>query len=316
MLKTIVLALGFAVLPLASCAWAQTELESEPAPAWLTKDLADFTATFEGRWDNDRHVFFAEDAGLNPLTLAPRQHIVIEPILPPGGEPEEVGRAVFSAVRTVEGEAAQTLIHAFEADPIALSIRHTIAAAAGMLPPKMFDCHVNWRREGGQFRGIARGQECETLFPRPLEGGDLAVTMTLSDTEFWVASQRGPNVVEARLRRARPFECWTAILRGASHGDDGADMNDWFFQRGVKLHDQGGVAVLTTDEDPQRDIRLKLRDVDWPYGTNRPSLTMYVYEGESDRATSYAWGEAGAERIGINLRWMQASCTHAPDADD
>ena len=83
----------------------------------------------------------------------------------------------------------------------------------------------------------------------------------------------------------------------------------------MKLHDQGGVAELMTDEDTPRSIRLKLRDVDWPYGTNRPSLTMYVHEGMSDRAVSYTWTEAGAERIGINLRWIQASCTYTPDVD-
>ena len=69
-----------------------------------------------------------------------------------------------------------------------------------------------------------------------------------------------------------------------------------------------------TDEETPRRIRLKLRNVDWPYGTNRPSLTLYVLEGESDRAVSYAWNEGNAERIGINLRWLQASCTYAPES--
>ncbi len=117
------------------------------------------------------------------------------------------------------------------------------------------------------------------------------------------------------MRRARPFECWTAILRGAEHGDSGEGQNDWDFRRGVKLHDQGGVAELMTDEEEPRRIRLKLRDVDWPYGTNRPSLTMYVHEGDSERAVSYTWTEAGADRIGINLRWIQASCTYTPETD-
>lgn len=309
--------IGFlAGLVLASPTVMAQDTGDDPVPGWLEKDFATFAAMFEGRWDNDRHVFFASDAGMDTATLAPRQHIEIDRVLPPGGEPEQPGQVVFSAKRTVEGEATQTLVHAFAINPVTQTISQTIAVAAGMLPPKPIDCAVDWVRQGTQFRGTTSGAGCETLFPRPLEGGDLNVTMTLSDTELWVASRRGPNVIEARMRRARPFECWTAVLRGAEHGDSGEGQNDWFFQRGVKLHDQGGVAVLTTDEDPPRDIRLKLRDVDWPYGTNRPSLTMYVHEGDSERATSYAWGEAGAERIGINLRWLQASCTYTPDKDD
>ncbi|MEM6653596.1 MAG: hypothetical protein AAF582_13425, partial [Pseudomonadota bacterium] len=132
----------------------------------------------------------------------------------------------------------------------------------------------------------------------------------------WVTARRGENVSEARLRRARPFECWAAVLRGATHGDSGEGMRDWDFRRGVTLHDQGGEAELITDEEPPRRIRLRLRNVDWPYGTNRPSLTLYVLEGDNDRAVSYAWNEGDADRIGLNLRWLQASCTHAPERDD
>ena len=151
------------------------------------------------------------------------------------------------------------------------------------------------------------------MFPRSADGGAMEVTLAKSDDEFWITSRRGDAVIEARLRRARPFECWTAILRGASHGDSGEGMQDWDFRRGVTLHDQGGEAELMTDEETPRRIRLRLRNVDWPYGTNRPSLTLYVLEGDSDRAVSYAWNEGNAERIGINLRWIQASCTHTPD---
>jgi hypothetical protein len=105
------------------------------------------------------------------------------------------------------------------------------------------------------------------------------------------------------------------VLRGARHGDSGAGAqdSDWYFQRGVLLHDQGGTAVISTDENPARQIALKLRRVEWPSGPNRPSLTLYVIEQGSDRAVSYAWGEYDAERLGINLRWLQASCTHAPE---
>jgi hypothetical protein len=147
--------------------------------------------------------------------------------------------------------------------------------------------------------------------------------LILTEDEIWIADRAttpdGAYVfgdkagVPHKLKRVRPFECWTAVLRGAKHGDSGEGMDDWRFQRGGLIHDQGGDLKLTSDEKPPRDIRLKLRRVEWPSGPNRPSLTLYVHEGENKRATSYAWGEADAERLGINLRWLQASCTLAPE---
>jgi len=296
---------------LAACATAQ---EAE-APGWLEKDFSELTNQFEGRWDNDRHVFFADAAGMDEATLAPRQHIEISRVALAGDEQSEPGTVKFKAIRTVDGEAPAELIHTFTIDAETQSIRQSLAAPAGLLPPEPIDCQINWARSSGQFKGAASGEGCPSIFSRPTDGGALNVTLTLSENELWVQSARGDALVEARMRRARPFECWTAILRGAEHGDSGEGMNDWDFRRGVKLHDQGGVAELMTDEETPRSIRLKLRDVDWPYGTNRPSLTMYVHEGESDRAVSYTWTEAGAERIGINLRWIQASCTYTPDVD-
>lgn len=300
----------------AACATAQAPAEPEvSAPGWLTKDFVEFVDTFEGQWDSDRHVFFAEDAGLDPSKIAPRQHIDIKRVAL-AADDAVANQAVFQAVRTVEDGEPATLIHTFSIDMEAQSIRQSMSVPGGVLPPEPLDCDVLWNRDGAQFKGNAVGDGCAGLFPRPAEGGPLDVTMTHSEDDFWVTVVRGENKVESRLRRARPFECWTAILRGAEHGDSGEGMQDWDFRQGVKLHDQGGEAELMTDEETPRRVRLRLRNVDWPYGTNRPSLTLYVLEGASDRAVSYAWNEGDAERIGINLRWLQASCTYAREGED
>lgn len=307
--------LGIGAMALASsCATAQ---QSEAAaPGWLSKDFAEFVEMFEGKWDSDRHVFFAADAGMDSAGIAPRQHIEIRPAVLVSDAEEAKDHVIFQATRTVEGEAPVSLIHTFTIDASAQAIRQSIATTGGVLPPTAIDCSVLWHRGAGNFQGKASGDDCASLFPRPADGGALDVTMTLSENDFWVTAVRGENQIEARLRRARPFECWTAILRGAEHGDSGEGMQDWDFRTGVTLHDQGGEAELFTDEETPRRVRLKLRNVDWPYGTNRPSLTLYVLQGDSDRAVSYAWNEGDAERIGLNLRWLQASCTHAPAEEE
>ena len=56
---------------------------------------------------------------------------------------------------------------------------------------------------------------------------------------------------------------------------------------------------------------LRLRSVAWPPPSrNRPSLVLYVHTlDEPNRAVSYSWADPAAQLIGINLRWVQASCT-------
>ena len=275
-------------------------------PPYLEKDFREFNETFAGLWSNDRHVFFAEAGGLGSEGIAPRQLIEIT-----RDETYETEAASirFRAIRQIDGEDPTELHHTFRMDPVTETILHAFSLPDGTPT----DCEVSWEREGGQFRGTASGEECASVFSRVEGDAPLRVVMSLSETELWVKSQRGDFHSEARFRRARPFECWAAVMRGAEHGDSAEGMSDWDFRRGITLHDQGGEARFVTDEDPARTVKLRLRDVEWTYGTNRPSLTLYVMEGDSDRAVSYAWTEAGADRIGINLRWMQASCTHAAD---
>lgn len=104
------------------------------------------------------------------------------------------------------------------------------------------------------------------------------------------------------LMRAHDFSCWVTMPRKNGEG--------WFFKAGVPLHDQGGEVWVDTDETPPQRVGLKMRQAVWPYGRSRPSLVLYVHKSEDpDRAASYTWANPDADRIGLNLRWMQASCT-------
>ncbi len=255
-------------------------MAQEETPGYLQKDLADLAAMLEGRWDNDRANFFAKDAGQPVSDLAPRQHLVIRSIEADAADGTD-GSIMLHARRNVEGGGNSVLRHRLVTDPAEGHIRQDILADDTAEP--LADCAIHWQRAGDGFSGRAEGRECIVLFPRPAatdDGEPLQVNLTLSDTAYWVNASRGVSLSSARFRRARAFECWTAVMRGAQHGDSGEGMDDWQFQTGVMLHDQGGEAVLTTDETPPRTVRLKLRDVDWTYGDRRPSLTLYAYEGE------------------------------------
>ena len=42
---------------------------------------------------------------------------------------------------------------------------------------------------------------------------------------------------------------------------------------------------------------------------NKPSLVLYVHKDDPVRAESYSWAAPASTMIGINLRWVQGSCS-------
>ncbi len=109
------------------------------------------------------------------------------------------------------------------------------------------------------------------------------------------------------LRRARTATCWGAVPKGARKPDG---SEDWVGARDLKLHDQGGRAAFGGGSTGAPPVVLRMRNVVWPTGPSRPSLVLYVHTPDApDKAVGYSWADPGARMIGINLRWMQASCT-------
>ena len=106
--------------------------------------------------------------------------------------------------------------------------------------------------------------------------------------------------------KQRSATCWAASLKAKPKADG---SEDWHFVRGLKLHDQDG-RVAVPSSAGSRPVVLRMRNVYWQEGPNRPSLVLYVHTPDNlDRAVSYSWADPRATRVGINLRWMQASCT-------
>lgn len=315
-------------------------LSAQPSQTMLEKDFKLLLEWFPGRYDNELQVFWEPDLGVAEDERHERIHSIFKPVSLPA-----FGDHVFYVEQYSDGDPSKIYrqrLYVFTPDVESDAIRLKIFTAksperivgAARDPSKLLrlkpadatatpGCDVFWRRQANQFIGSMKDGACRVQSKR--FGGEIVISddLVLTPDEIWISDRantpEGAYVfgnkagIPHKLRKIRSFECWTAVLRGAKHGDSGADSNDWQFQRGGWIHDQGGLLSLTTDEQPARKIGLRLRRVEWPTGTNRPSLTLYVLEGENTRAVSYAWTEYDAERIGVNLRWLQASCTAAPD---
>jgi hypothetical protein len=178
---------------------------------------------------------------------------------------------------------------------------------AGRTPPEWFSVRVFYTDDGLHFSPL-------DSFGKP--SGLKELTKQLSENGQVLHSggiRFRSGKIAYMLRKARPASCWVAIRKDKLKADG---KEDWSFEKDLKLHDQGGRARAGGAATGAQPLIIRMRNVVWPDNkdgtpsTNRPSLVLYVHKpDEPDRAESYVWADPGATRIGINLRWMQASCT-------
>jgi hypothetical protein len=335
-------AIAVALLAAASASAQSNNPNATPpsARSVLDKDMARLLEWFPGRYDNDLQVYFDGELNTPQANRNGRIHSIFAPVALPAFGPN-----VFYVEQYSDGDPTKIYrqrIYRFSADYTENAVKLEIFAPspeqasamqgayadptklAGLTPANMTlypGCDVFWRAQENQFIGYMKQGACRVASRR--SGRTLVITddLVLTQNAIWIKDQAvdeaGAYVygnragIPHKLNKARPFTCWTSVLRGASHGDTGGDATrGWTFDRGW-VHDQGGELVVRTDETPAREFYIRMRNVEWPYGTNRPSLTMYVHEKGNPRAISYSWADENATRVGINLRWLQASCTLA-----
>ncbi|ANY21129.1 hypothetical protein A6F68_02635 [Tsuneonella dongtanensis] len=128
-----------------------------------------------------------------------------------------------------------------------------------------------------------------------------------SDGRWMMPSASGPAT---ELRRGQEFTCWMAIPKFAKK-PDGSD--DLVFASKMSVHDQGGRVTAGGGDSGAPEVIFRLRQVVWPApSTNKPSLVLYVIKPDApEKAVSYSWADPSAKLIGINLRWVQGSCSRA-----
>ena len=306
----------------------------------LEKDLDVLLKWFAGRYDNSLQVFWQSELGIPEEEHNYQRHSIFREVELPAfgervlyaeqsrdGDLDNIYRQRLYVFTTdLEEKAIRLRVHVPKETESLKGAYRDPGLLAHLKPEDTITwdgCDLFWKREPNQFIGRLKEGVCRFTSKRFGQEILLDEYLILSPEALWFAD-KGTSLdgkylfgmkgdIPSKSLKARPFECWASILRGAKHGDSGEDMNDWDFRRGLWFHDQGGEIRIQTDETPPRDIRLLLRRMEWPDKNNRPSLVLYIFEGNRKRATSYTWTEFDSERIGINLRWLQASCTHAPE---
>ena len=298
----------------------------------LAKDLADLASMLGGRWDNELQTFFEPVIDVASASRHDRLHTIIRPIS--GGmfgahafyveyrKDGESGPVVRQRVwtLTVDPQLAALRLSAFtpkDSKPLEGAWRDparlTEMKPADFVP--VTGCDVIWRRRADGFSGETRPGACKVI----TTGADQRVLTVserhdLSPTTWDVrdigVDDRGARVfgsaehAPTRLRRAASFVCWA----GSRRGNETVTIMD------LAVHDQGGEATANFVGATPNTVTIRLRNVEWPIGQNRPSLTLYIMTGTETQAKAYAWSEPDADRIALDVNGTQASCTRDENA--
>ena len=298
--------------------------------AVLDRDMRTLLEWFPGVYDNQEQVYFEEQQGVAEDLRHERIHHTFARVDLPA-----FGDNVFYIQQYIDdnpGNIYRQRIYVFTADYEENAIRlaiHTPKDVAALVdahldPSKlegltpadttnMPGCDVFWRKRAAEFDGQMKAGACSFISKRSGKRIIIDDDLILTDSEIWIsdrAEDEDGNYVFGHKEgishinvKARRFECWIAALE--------RDGESWTFKSDLEMWDQGGTIRIETDEEQPQTVGIKMRNVRWPRGDNRNSLVLYAYRGDEENAASYVWGEPTAERLAMNLRWMQASCTLA-----
>ncbi|XQW83569.1 CpcT/CpeT family chromophore lyase [Thalassotalea piscium] len=189
------------------------------------------------------------------------------------------------------------------------------------LKPVGENCHSEYRLVGDSFIGGIDRSQCK-VSSKKFGYLNLSTQQVFTQDAFWHLEEGflpsgkmlfgREDDIPHKLKRVKNFTCWAAF-KNDKQTENGEP--EWDFFKDITIHDQGGIAEFTTTGKVPKHYILRLKQTVFPAG-NRPSVfEMFIHEKSEDlqlpetEALAYTWTNIGATRLGINLRWMQSSCS-------
>ena len=315
------------LLLLAGGATATTGAEDAEDGSSLEADLQLMMEWFEGRFDN--HWQAREEAELEVEHPHGRIHSIFAPVEMPelgehvfyvqqyaNGNPEDIYRQrIYSFGVDRDEQAIELLIYA-PPDPAAVVDAHLDPSKLDGLGPENLKsypgCEVYWKRESEDaFIGYTKEGACRVISSR--SGRELVISddLRLTANEIWIHDRAvdgdGEYVyghkggVPHKLWKIRFFDCWAAAPKDA-------DEEEWDSWRPLVVHDQGGKVMLDPPGGGEARYSFELFQAIYRGATDVPVFELAVREAGKERSIAYVWTEPEAERIGINLRYLQVGC--------
>lgn len=292
----------------------------------LKRDFNTMMSWIEGEFDNIEQVYFNGVLDVDEAIRHDRLHSNIRRVPVPS-----LGDAIFYVEQYRNNDPANVVfrrLYSFSMDMDRLLIVQTIYdfTDEANIPssPESFGalnlselkalpdgCAIFWRKRANQFVATMEKGAC----PAQVNASDADATIEgefiLAEDEMWIDSHAvdsegnilfgNDTGVPYKFLKQQTFTCWVFAR-------DEASEEGGIFKNGLQISDQGGEIWVPLSEEGKK-VGIKMRNVHWPYGNNRNSLVLYAHNDDSGRAVSYAWTEPDGDRIALNLRWIQASCT-------
>jgi hypothetical protein len=294
-------------------------------------DLKLMLSWFTGEFDNFQQVW-QEKEDKTPDSL---QHEHIHSIFMPVAMPA-LGTNVFFVKQYMDGDTNNIYrmrVYTFSVDKTEKAIRLDIytfkekgdektyknankdPSVLAALKPENFTsttgCGVFWRKEGTAFIGSMKEKACNFISKR--SGKKIFVTdsLRLTPDQIWIRDEAYDETgnyvfghkgkIHHKLMRCRPFKGWFAIRQ------EGGKEEKYDFVGNLELHDQGWRKRVVRPDGTPTPYTVELSQVVFEKRIN--VLKLAIYEEGTERAVTYNWTNPEAERIGINLRYLQVGFT-------
>ncbi len=299
----------------------------------LDADLQEMLSWFTGEFDNFQQVWQQKEDKMPDSLQHEHIHSIFLPVKIPAlgqnvyyvkqyadGDSNKIYRLrVYNFSIDKQENAIRLDIYTFK-DEKAYQTANNTPSVLETLKPENFTatdgCGVYWKRENGIFIGSMKPKACNFLSKRSGKRIFITDSLKLTPNELWIrdeAEDENGNYVfghkgkiHHKLIRCRAFKGWIAI---AKEGVDKANITDadYIFIPNLRLHDQGWKKRVVLPDGTVTPYTVELSQV--VFQKTIPVMKLAIYEEGKTKALTYNWTNPEAERIGINLRWIQVGLT-------
>ena len=294
----------------------------------LGNDLAEMLTFFTGEFDNFQQVWKEKEDKINDSLRHEHIHSIFLPVKMAG-----LGENVFFVKQYMDGDTDKIYrmrVYNFTEDKTEKAVRLDIYTFkeeakfknANLDPSVLKDlkaenfttmdgCGVFWKKEKeGVFVGYMKPKACNFVSKRSGKKVFITDSLRLTPSEIWIRDEaedeNGKYVfghkakIPHKLLKCRPFKGWFAIRKDSTE-------DKYEFVGNLRLHDQGWRKRVVKPNGTPTPYTVELSQV--IYENAIYVLKLAIYEEGKEKALTYTWANPEAERIGINLRYLQVGLT-------
>jgi hypothetical protein len=309
---------------------ASTSSSEEEASSQVNQDFKRFLQWFPGEYDNNEQVWQQGVDEVPEGERLERIHHLFLPVEAPAigehtyfirqyqdGDYENVYRQRLYNFKLEEATGAVRLqIFRFKDEAKYSKTDQDPTIIKSITPQEVSNmpgCDVFWSSRGDWYIGEMVDKACFYYSERMGKNIYITDTLRLTDSEIWINDEGFDeddnrifgNEVPHKNRKVRYFKGWAVIQKKLI--DESAPEDEMIFFGGLRMHNEGQVIPLITEEGVDTGYSVELAQL--TYQETKTAILKLALIDKEGYAFTYIWANPEAKRIGINLRWMQVGMT-------